>query len=386
MLPVLALLSSLATGTVLTPNDAVRAALTNDPALAARVAELDAATGLRHTSFLFRQNPLADFTVATDGSRVTGSLVQPVSITGAGILAARSARANFDAAKAAVERARFETAAMARRAYTLSVLAREQLRLAGEDRALLARLRSVAEARVKAGEGVDLDLRLARLEEARALAAWLDAQAQASESDVELAGIIGIAPGELMNDPLVAGPAVPGERAPRSDLIAAQAATRAARSELSRERAAILPALGVGAFYEKDNGDEIYGPAVTLELPLWNWNRSGVGAARGSLRLAEAVETSTAARAATEEARTAERLRIAEESLAALAPDIGAEAAPALRAIEALFTSGEANLSETLLQRSRVVEGQRAWMEARAAVAMARIDAALTRQSASLIP
>lgn len=386
MLPLVTLLTSLVTAAVLTPDDAVRAALENDPALAARVADLDAAVGLRRESLVLGENPEVEVSGTTDGTRLNGAVTQPLSITGEGFNAARSARAGLQGAKAAAERARFETAATTRLAYARAVVARELLRFAEDDRALLARLRGVAEARVAAGEGVDLDLRLARLEQARAMAAWLDAQAEASAADADLAALIGTMPGELSRDPLVASRADLGERVPRSDLIAANALTRAARAALARERSARLPAIGLGAFYEKDAGSEIYGPAVTVQVPLWNWNQSGVGAARGNLRLAQANETSTAARAATEEARGAERLRVAEESLATLAPDIVAEATPALKAIEGLFESGEANLSDTLLLRSRVVEGQRAWMEARAAVAAARIDVALARQSKSLLP
>ena len=386
MLLLLTLVGAITTSNVLTADDAVRAALLHDPTLAARVADVDAATGLRRESIFLRRNPEVDLSVSTDGSRRTGAAVQPLSITGEGIHAARSARASLDAAKAAAERARFETAAATRRAYARAVLARELLRLADEDRALLARLRTVAEARLAAGEGVDLDLRLARLEQARAMAAWLEAEAQVSAADVDLAAITGMMPGELVRDPLSAGPKDVGVPSPRSDLVAVRAATRAARAAVHRERAAILPAVGLGAFYEKDSGDEVFGPLITVELPLWNWNRSGVGTARGTLRLAEAVEASTLARANTEEARGAERLRVAEESLATLASDISAEAGPALRAIEDLFTSGEANLADTLLLRSRIVEGERAWMEAHAAVANARIDVALARQAASLMP
>ena len=370
----------------LTPGEAVRAALANDPALASRRADVEAARGLRRESGFLRHNPEVDLSASTDGSRVTGSVVQPLSVTGEGISASRSARAGLESAEAAADRGRFETAAATRRAYARAVVAREQLRFAADDRELLARLRAVAEARLAAGEGGDLDGRLARLEAARAVAARLDAQAEAGAADADLAALIGITPGELARDPLLAGPAAPGEGSPRSDLLAAEAATRAARAALAQERAAVLPAIGVGAFYEEDAGSAIVGPALTVEVPLWNRNQSGVGAARGSLELAEAQQASTAARAAAEETRATERLVVAEESLAGLAPDIAAEAAPALQAIEALFTSGESNLSDTLLLRSRVVEGQRAWVDARAAVAIARIDVALSRQSASLFP
>ena len=386
MLQLLTLLTLLAAPVVLTPVEAVRAALASDPALAARVAEVETAIGLRRVNGFLRNNPEVSVSVSTDGTRRSGSLVQPLSLTGEGLHSARSAQAGLEAAKAAANRARFESSAATRRAYARAVLSRELLRFAEEGRALLVRLRGVAEARISAGEGIDLDLRLARLEEARALAAWLEAQAAASAADADLAALIGMTPGELARDPLVAGPAELRDGNPRSDVLAARKATEAARAALARERAAVVPAVGLGFFYEKDAGRAIFGPAITMTVPLWHQNQASVGAARGNLRLAEITEASLAARAATEEARAGERLTVAEESLKTLSPDIRAEAAPALRAIEVLFTSGEVNLSNTLLLRARVVEGERAWMEARAAVAVARIDVALARQSESLLP
>lgn len=387
MLPILTLLSWLAIpAAVLTPNEAVRAALSRDPSLAARVAEVEAAAGLLRQSGPLQSNPEIDVSASTNGGRQTGAVVQPLSITGEGRHGLRAARASLDAAKAAAERARFETAAATRRVYTRAVVARELQRFAEESRALLARLRGVAEARLAAGEGIDLDVRLARLEEARAMASWLEAQAETSAADADLAALIGTTPGELGHDPLLAGPVTVEGPRERSDLLAARSATQAARAAVARERAARLPALGLGVFYERDAGSTIFGPAVKMTIPLWNQNQAGIGAARGKLRLAEVTETSLVARAATEDARAEERLRVASESLKTLAPDIRAEADVALRAIEILFNSGESNLADTLLLRARVIEGERAWMEARAAVAVARIDVALARQSESLLP
>lgn len=390
MLPFLTMLTWLAATSAvpvnLTPSEAVSAALVRDPALAAREADIYAAEGLvRETRFPL-QNPEVDASISTDGTRRTGSLMQPLAIKGQARYSARSARAQLESATAAGQREKFETAAATRRAYARAVVARELLRFSDDDRTLLARLRGVAEARLAAGEGIDLHVRLARLEETRAVAAWLEAQAEASAADVELAALIGVTPGELAHDPIVAGPAEMADEAPRSDVLAASKATEAARAALSRERAAALPFLGVGAFFEADDGRTIAGPAVTVTVPIWKKNQAGIGAARGNLRLAEAIEASIMAQAATEKARAEERLKVAEAAHAVLAPDIREEAEPALKAIEILFTSGEVNLPDTLLMRARVVEGKRAWLEAHAAVAIARIDVALARQSASLLP
>src|SRR6266545_2528392 len=376
-----------ASASILTPEQAVAAALANAPALAERLADLDQAAGVhRQEGGLLRHNPVLDVSASTDGAQVVSSVVQPISITGEGSRASRSARARVDSARAAAHRGRYETAADTRRAYARAVQARELLRFADEDRALLARLRGVAEARVAVGEGVNRDLRLARLEEARAMAAWLEAQTEVAASDAELAALIGRTPGELVRDPLAAFPVPSSDSSPRSDVLATQAATRSAREALDRERAAALPPVGIGAYFEKDDDVNTVGFSLSFELPLWNRNQSAIGAALGDLRLARAVETWTSARARTEEAQATGRLKVAEEALATLVPDIQAEAAPALKAIEELFVSGESNLPDTLLLRSRVVEGERAWMTARTQVAEARIDAALARQSKSLLP
>src|SRR5215210_3607346 len=192
MLPTLTLLTLLAAPAFLTPEDAVKAALSKDPTLAARSSEIEAAAGLLRESGLLKLNPEVGVSASTDGTRQTGSVVQPLSLTGEGLHGQRSARAALDAAKAAADRARFETAAETRRVYARAVVSRELQRFAEESRALVARLRGVAEARLAAGEGIDLDIRLARLEEARAMASWLEAQAEAAAADGDLAALIGM--------------------------------------------------------------------------------------------------------------------------------------------------------------------------------------------------
>jgi hypothetical protein len=79
-------------------------------------------------------------------------------------------------------------------------------------------------------------------------------------------------------------------------------------------------------------------------------------------------------------------LRLAEDALAALPADLAAETAPALSGAETLFSSGEADPSDPLLLRSRIIEGEQAWLHARAAVAPARIEAALALETGYLLP
>ncbi|MFZ5481325.1 MAG: TolC family protein, partial [Myxococcota bacterium] len=315
----------------LTPDEAVAAALANDPTLAEAEARLAAAKGERAASTWLRHNPSVEARVG-DG-RVEVEAMQPISITGEGLAAGRSARAEVEAAEAGLARARLVAAAEARRAYVRAAAAEADLAVSASEREAAAKVRAAAEARLRAGEAPELEARLARLEEARATGAWLRAQDTAVEARAALAARVGGPVGELADDPLAAAPRE-GSGGERSDVRAAEARVEAARAALARERAAMLPAVEVGAFYEEDAGRTVAGPALGVEVPLWHRNEAGVGAAKGELRAAEAAEASARARAEEERAVVA---RLAIPDL----PDVAGDAEAALAAIERAVSAGE---------------------------------------------
>lgn len=371
------------TALAMTPAEAVTAALAHDPALAAAEARVEAGKGALTGASWLRHNPQISGRAGTERLELEAS--QAVSLSGEGIAAARSARAALDSAEATRERARLVTAAEARRAWLRAAVARSDAEIAADELAGATRLREAAEARVAAGEAADFELRLARLEEARAVGIVLGARASLAESRASLAALTGDPTATAEGDPLVAAPA-PGAAGTREDVRAAEAAVDAARAALARERAAIIPAFEIGVFYERDAGRAVIGPTLGVEVPLWRRNPVGRGSVRGDLLVAEAEVTSTSARAIAERNASEERMRDLAPLAALLGDDPSGDARAVLAGIEVAWRAGELDIAEATLLRARALEGRRAWVQARAEVAEARISAALAEGAATLIP
>jgi cobalt-zinc-cadmium efflux system outer membrane protein len=368
----------------MTPDEAVRAAAENDPALAAAQAELTAATGARRSASWLRANPEVEFGADVGGERWTAAVTQDLSLSGAGIADARSGRYAVEAAEAELERARLVSAGEARRAWANLAAAEGMLRAAEAEKASGSAVRAATEARRAAGEVSDLAVELARLNEASAVAAWLEAVDARAVARSALAALTGDAGATAEGDPLAAVPrsGAPGTRA---DVAAAEARVEAARAALARERANTLPAVGVGAFVESEGDRTLVGPTLRIEVPLWQQNAAGRGAANGGLVEARAQAASARARAEVEQRAAAERLAWLGESGASLAPGVDGSAASALRAIDAGVSTGEIDPVQAALLRASVFEGQRGWYAARLAEAEGRIDAALATGDTELL-
>jgi hypothetical protein len=87
---------------------------------------------------------------------------------------------------------------------------------------------------------------------------------------------------------------------------------------------------------------------------------------------------------AREEQRGADRRLSALDG--ALGGDVSTDADAALAALERAVTAGQLSPLEATTLRARVYEGQTGWVAARAAVAEARIEAALAMESDGLLP
>lgn len=367
----------------MTPDEAVKAALAHDPALAGAEAQVDAGKGAVAGASWLRNNPRLSGQVGADRLELEAS--QAVSLSGEGLAAARSARASLDSAEAARDRARLVTAAEARRAWLRAAVAEADVAIASDELSGATRLREAAEKRVAAGEAAEFEVRLARLEEARAVGLVLRARATLADALAGLAAITGDPAASAEGDPLAAAPSI-GTPGTRDDVRAAEAATDAARAALARERAATLPAVELGVFYEDDAGRTLVGPTLGVELPLWKRNPGGRGSARGALAQAEAQASSTSARAAAEQRASSARMQQVEPLAALLGDDLSDDASAVLAGIELAWQAGELDIAEATLLRARALEGRRAWVEARAELALARIAAALAEGMETLVP
>ncbi|MSQ03155.1 MAG: hypothetical protein EXR71_14910 [Myxococcales bacterium] len=371
------------TAAAMTPAEAVTAALAHDPALAAAEARVDAGKGALSGASWLRHNPRVSGRLGADRLELEAS--QAVSLSGEGLAAARSARSSLDAAEAALDRARLVTAAEARRAWLRAAVAEADVEIAAAELAGATRLREAAVKRVAAGESADFEVRLARLEEARAVGLMLRARASLAAARATLAAITGDPAAAAHGDPLAAAPA-PGTAGVRDDVRAAEAAVDAARAALARERAATVPAVELGVFYEQEAGHTVVGPTLGVEVPLWQRNPAGRGSARGELARAEAEAASLSARATAEQRASSEQMRDLEPLTALLGDDPAGDATAVLAGVEVAWRAGELDIAEATLLRARALDGRRAWVEARAAVAEARIATALAEGTDTLIP
>ena len=368
----------------MTPDEAVRAATANDPALAAAEAELSSAAGAHRSASWLRTNPQVSLTADAGGERLEASVTQDVSFSGAGIADARSSRYAVSAAEAELTRARIETAAEARRAWARLAAADGVLRAAEGEVASARAVRAAAEERRAVGEASDLEVELARLDEARAAAGWLAALNERAEAQAALAALTGDAGASAAGDPLSAVPPA-GAAGARSDVTAAEARVEAARAAVTRERAEGVPSVGLGAFVEVGGDRTLAGPSVRIEVPLWQQNAAGRGEAKGELVVAQAEASATRARAEAEQRSATQRLDLLGAAGSSLAPGVDASAEVALRAIDAGVARGEIDPVQAAVLRARVFEGQRGWYTARLAEAEGRIDAALATEDAGLL-
>lgn len=371
----------------LSPDDAVAAALASNPDVARADAELSAAKGASRQSGFLRENPEIDAGYALVGDKIDVSIGQPLSISGEGLAAHKSARARVAAAEAGLTRTRLAVAAESRGAYIEAVVAHQGATLARQAFELAGRQLTATEARVRVGEGADLDLRLARLDQAKAARELLAARAAEAAAFATLATLArrAVTGGDLQADPLAAAPEPHAARGDeRSDVRAARLALDAAEAAVSRERAAALPPVTLGGFYENDGGSVIAGPSLGVTLPLWHQNQAGVSAARGAAGVARAELEAVTARAAAEQ-RTASDAHADAVSAMASVPATPDDAVAALASIDAGVRAGELDLVTTILLRDEVIAGQSALSEARGELALFRIRLLLATEDAALL-
>ncbi|MFT4623424.1 MAG: cobalt-zinc-cadmium efflux system outer membrane protein [Myxococcota bacterium] len=370
------------------PGAAVRASLESAPLVAAAEARLVTAQGARQHATGPQHNPELQVGASLDGNRLQGQLLQPLSLTGEGLQDRRSARADVEAAEAGLARARLQTAATTRLAYARLSRAAAALSVADKQLRGASRLREAAQLRLDAGDAPELDAQLARLEEARVVASWLDARKETVAARSHLVALTGLPRDlEVADDPLEAAAGLAGVRGDgaRSDVTAAEADVSAARASLASERAAILPPVGLGAFYESDAGSVVAGPMVVLQLPIWNQNQGHLAAARAGLMVAEAELDATRGRADVQAASLGGSLEAVAHAEGLLAASVAADAASALAAVEQAYALGEADLNTALQLQARIIAGELGWYAARASMAETRIDVALAAEDGALV-
>lgn len=382
----LAVLVGAAPAQGLSADDAARSALVHDPVYLSAVAAVEAAEGQLDASRFLRSNPTVRAEASLATPRWGVSVEQPLSVTGEGW-------ARHDAASAAAEGARLDrrhaalVAAAAARAAWADVAASEaRLALAGEARSQAHARRVAIEARVAAGDRPELDARLARLAEAEAALAAVEAERAVAAARVALARFVpDAATVVLEGSPGSAAPEAAGS-GERTDVLAAERRADAADAGLRAERAASLPAVSLGASVEREGDTVFAGPTLQITLPVWKTNPDGRASARATVSVARA-EAAAAARAADAEwassRAAADRSREAWTGLAGRPVD---DARAAIESIDRAQTSGELDAGAATLLRQQALDGALSAIFLENAVVHAELEALLAASDPALLP
>ncbi len=379
---------ALAGAAPLTADLAVAEAAARSAVLAEAQAELTRAEGALRAARGLRHDPELGAELAVVGDAWSLEASQALSLTGEGIADHAAARHALEAAEARRERAELALAAETRRAWVVAVSDLQRADLAARALEVAERIEGAATQRAAVGEASQLDLRIARLQVEQARTAWMEAAVAEGRSSAALAVLVGAEAGaiELPHDPLEGAPA-PGATGgdPRSDLVAADAALAAAEAALTRERAATLPAVELGAFVEHEGPELRAGPSVSLTLPLWRANVDGRSAALADVAEADAERAAVRRRVSAEQDSAARVSDALEAAAAGQSIDLLADAQAALDSVALGYDRGELDLLSVALLQAEILDGQAAWLHGRRLVAEARIDALLAHDDPRLL-
>jgi len=414
---------------VLTLGDATRLAAANSaPSVAARYrADFARGRALESRSALLprvtasysdgkRTFNTASFGLPLPGIDPTGKIIGPVrtvDVRGrvvANLLDAASygrllvARASVDAADLEATNAAQMSGAAAAAVYVRAMRADAQVRARAADSALARELLGIAQRQLEVGVGVALDVTRARAQLAGIRSQLIGARSERDRSRLELARVLGLDGSTRLSlrDSLPAGaPAdsIPGEAAAialaqgrRSDVGVAAAATETARRGLWAVRAERLPSIGVfgddgltSNGYANLLGTYSYGLQVTL--PLFEGFRI-----QSHTRQAEALLHEAQARQHDVERQVATDVRSAVIELASSREQVGAAqerltlGEQELSQARERFRAGVAGNADIIIAQLNLSQARSQYVDALAALQMARVSLARAQGRVTELP
>jgi len=377
----------------LTVEAAVALALERNPEVTAREADLRAARArLDGARLPFQANPevaIAAGPRSRAGERSTDvdiELSQRVEIFGQRGARIEVAGAEAAAAQGALAQERAEIAAQARIAFARALAAERLAAIAEEDLALSREAARVAQKRLEVGDGSRLELNAARVEVGRAARGVALARQAVDAARAELRLVTGTPAGaslRVAGDLATAGPnGTPPEAhveralAGRGDLAAARHEVDAARAEARFASREWLPSPRLGAGFKREEGADVVVGTIAFDLPVWNRNPAGRGAASARLARAESELGAVERRVREEVVLAARRVEAAREAARAFDVDVVGAMKENLALTTQAYQSGKLDLVQVLLIRRSAIEARRGEVEALAALAEAEAELA----------
>jgi cobalt-zinc-cadmium efflux system outer membrane protein len=285
-------------------------------------------------------------------------------------------------------------------AYADLYLSQQRLGLAIQAAELSSSLLAMTKELFAAGDIPELEVNLASVEVARSESELIAAKREIVPARARLSTLMGLetASTAIVVAPSEATTAIPGvaglvarARANRPDIKSLSADQARGEAEVNLARAESIPNLTLGFFVAHERGtdaigadeektkDTIMGVRLSLPLPLFDRNQTGIreaGARRGA-----AEARLLAANAAIEQEVAAEhaRLAAADEVLSLYAKEILPRLKENLALLQAAYGAGEADILAVIAEQKKYLEVHEACLEAGHArlTALARLEAAV---------
>lgn len=361
----------------ITLDEAVEIAFQNAPRLRVLQARVAEAAGHLLGEETYPYNPELDLTgaarIGADDTTADFELgvAQEIELAGQTRKRAETARAELQAARSDRVRALRLLAGEVHLGFIAALEAREMLEVATAEAELAAQLLDLADRRLQAGAGTQLDLNVAAAELGRAEHALGAATGELAAARAALAETLGLSPAALpmpVGDLDVDAQALP----PLSDLVAAAEANRAdlqalrdieraARARIELARAEAWPNLSVRVFAGREDGtDTMLGAGIAIPLPFVQRNQGAIAEARAAADRV-AAERDEARLSVIREVVTAyERHQAGLMSLAGLRKRVLGTTEENLELLRKAFEAGKAGWMDVLVMRRALFDAQRA--------------------------
>lgn len=382
----------------LTLDEAVATAFRNNPRLRVQAERVSEAQARRLGAGIYPFNPELDLQAA--GRRSGGStaadfevgLSQEFELAGQGEKRRSVADSELEAARLEQQSTERLLAAEVHLAFIDALEIAEKIAVAQAEAELSAQLLDLAQRRLDAGAGTQLDVNVASAELGRseqavgALAGdYAAARAALAESLALPAASLPIPQGELapsdeelppLND-LVAAAEVN-----RADLQALHELERAARSRTALARAEGRPNLRLGLFAGREGGTEtIVGAGLAIPLPFFQRNQGAVAEAEAAAARASAEHVAARLSVVREVVTAYELYKAGSASLKTLRGRVLGTTEDNLELLRKAFEAGKTGWTDVLVMRRSLFDARRALVEtsARTRRARVRIDIAAGR-------
>lgn len=303
---------------------------------------------------------------------------QPIDVSGSRRARRTVSRAETARRRADVAAADWQTSASVRAAFWAAVVEGERVEIARSVEVSTKRLAAVAQARVDAGEGSQLDAALAHASLARAKERRLAASSGYLAACRELARRAGfepdvdVAPSAELPRRVSSGPAVARLEATLTDnpglrSIDQRIASAEASEQVARREAAPDPALGMAIQREADptGPDQTIGfVTLSVALPIWRRRRPARARARAEATVARAEKVALQRSMAHDVRRLRVQLDLAKQRIDVYADEITPAFQANLSTTERAYELGELDLPEVLAAQRRFFEARLAALTA----------------------